>query len=75
MASVGLEHPGKLSVNPQISQTGGANSGAPGGESHKSDNLITRNLVAALVLIADLPLSKEEKAQAVRRLLQEDKAP
>ena len=69
MASVGREHPAESSANPQISQTGGANSGAPGDESHHSDSRINQTLAAALALIADLPMTKDEKAQAVRRLL------
>jgi hypothetical protein len=35
----------------------------------QSDGRISSDLAAALALIADLPLTKDEKAEAVRRLL------
>jgi hypothetical protein len=55
--------------NPPIPETGGAESGVPRDGSQQSDGRINDDLAAALVLIADLPLTKDEKADAVRRLL------
>jgi hypothetical protein len=63
------EHPTKAPENQQVSRDGGANSGAPDDGSQQSDGRINDDLAAALALIADLPLTKEEKAEAVRLLL------
>ena len=69
MASVGLEQPTNSSAILPNSQTGGANSGAPDDEAKHGDRRINQSLGTALALIADLPLSRDEKAEAVRRLL------
>jgi hypothetical protein len=49
--------------------TGGADSGNPGAEFKEPTTVIYEDLGAALALIADLPLTRDEKAEAVRRLL------
>jgi hypothetical protein len=47
----------------------GTDSGTPGDESRQSDGPVNFDLAAALALLAKLPLTKAEKADAVRRLL------
>jgi hypothetical protein len=66
---VGLERGIDSSANPMVSQSGGADSGALCAGSKLSDGRVNDDLAAALALIADLPLTKDEKADAVRRLL------
>ena len=66
--SVGFEHSPKTS-NPPTSHAGGANSAAPCDKLPRSESRIGQTLATALALIAELPLSRDEKAQAVRRLL------
>jgi hypothetical protein len=65
----GSEQPTKTPSKLQLSRDGGANSGALGDGSQQSDGRINDDWVSALALIADLPLTKDEKAEAVRRLL------
>jgi hypothetical protein len=69
MGAEELEHPTKTPANSQVSREGGANSGATGDGSQESDGRMNDDVAAALALIANLPLSKEEQAEAVRRLL------
>jgi hypothetical protein len=47
----------------------GTESGTVRGELGASKSRIDQTLATALTMIAELPLTKEEKAQAVRRLL------
>jgi hypothetical protein len=65
----GSGHPTKTRANPQVSREGGADSGAPRDGSQQSDARINDDVAAALALIAEAPLTKDEKAETVRRLL------
>jgi hypothetical protein len=67
----GREHPTKTPANSQVSPEGGANSGAIPSGTQDNNKPTGRDLAAALALIAGLPLTDDEKAQAVRRLLTE----
>jgi len=47
----------------------GTDSGTPGDETQQTEARVNYDLAAALELIRDLPLTKDEKVEAVRRLL------
>ena len=70
---MGLERATNSPAKPTISQSGGAHSGALGDGSQQSDGRINDDRAAALALIGDLPLTTDEKAEAVRRLLSRGK--
>jgi len=63
---MGFEYSSDSSGNQAVSERGGAKCGANGKPSET-------DLATALTLIATLPLSNEEKAAAIRLLLEERK--
>jgi hypothetical protein len=69
MGAEGFEHPSKTSGETRDSAEGGANSGANSRWRQEAAKAIGRDLAAALAMIAGLPLTDDEKIQAVRRLL------
>jgi hypothetical protein len=68
MGAEGLEHPTKMLAKTAVLRIGGAKSGAVDVGSQAAPRP-TEGLAAALAMIASLPLTQEEKAEAVRRLL------